>query len=233
MEINIFSRKKLIWLATGLVVVLAAMIFGPGKKISAIDPGIQPHLGEWEVTNLTGFVNYKVKGGSSYCESQNENYYPIIDKDQTFIRFYSSHSDPKLENIPREVYDTLNVMEDVEGLFIFQFSFDHGYDTNAALESFHVPYHHTKVLKGSMWTFEVGLWTEVEAFEEKGPYVLGEIISGSKWGGRRHVKVMGQFKGKDRIEGQWTWDEVTAGPISVPECESRSEGQGTWVAIRK
>lgn len=72
-----------------------------------------------------------------------------------------------------------------------------------------------------------------EKFKKKGPYVLGEIISGNKWGGKRHVKVIGQFKGRERIEGQWYWDEVTAGPANLLECQSRSEGQGTWIAIRK
>lgn len=233
MAVNIFTSKKLLWLAAGCILVLGGLIFGPDKDIPRIDTGIEPHLGEWEVTEVTGFVNLVVKGGSAFCEPKNENYYPIIDNDQTFIRFFSDYADPKLKNIPREVYDTLNVLEDVNGLFIFQFSFDHGYETNAALESFNVPYHHTKVLKGSMWTFEVGLWTEMEEFSEKGPYVLGEIISGNKWGGKNSVKVMGQFKGENRIEGQWVWDGVTAGPANIPECESESHGQGTWIAIRK
>lgn len=232
MDFNIFTSKRVVWLATGLILVVAAVIFGTDKSAPTINSENQPDLGEWTVTEVTGFVNYVVKGGSSWCDAKNENYYPIIDDDQTFIKFVNGNAESKLNNIPREVYDTLNIIDDVKGLFLFQFSFDNGYDTNMTLESFNVPYHYTEVIKG-LWTFEVGLWAEVPELSDDGPYVYGETISGNKWGGKRSVKVVGQIKGENRIEGQWVWDEVTAGPGNIPECEGKSYGSGKWAAIKK
>lgn len=226
------TGKRVIGLAIGLILIASLVVSGPDRNIHTVKSDYQPHLGEWSVIEVTGFINYKVKGGSGYCEPKNENYYPILDDDQTFIKFYINHSEPKLKNIPREVYDTLNVYEEVNGLFIFQFSFDNGYHSNSMLESFNVPYHYTEVLRG-LWTFEVGLWTEAGDSAEKGPYVYGEIIAGNKWGGKSSLAVVGQFKNENRIEGQWEFKENTAGPISVPECEGKSYGSGNWTAVRK
>jgi len=232
MDFNIFTSKKLLWLAAGCILILAGVIFGPDKEIPEIEDENKMDLGGWTVTEVTGFVNYVVKGGSSWCDAKNENFYPIINDDQTFIKFVNGNAEPTLKNIPRDVFDTLNVMDRVKGLFLFQFSFDNGYDTNMTLESFNVPYHYTEVVKG-LWTFEVGLWAEVPEFRGKGPRVYWEIISGNKWGGKRTVVVRGQIKSENRIEGQWIWDEVTAGPGNIPECEGKSYGSGNLVAVRK
>jgi hypothetical protein len=232
MDFTKFKGKRIYWLATGFILVVCAVIFGSDKNIPTINYENQPDLGEWKVTEFTGSINYVVAGGSSYCDKVNENYYPIVDDDQTFIKFFDGSSEPKLKNIPLEVYDTLNLIDDVKGLFIFQFSFDNGYHSNAALESFNVPYHYTEVIRG-LWTFEVGLWTEVVELAEKGPYVYGDIIAGNKWGGKSSLTVTGRFKSENKIEGQWEFSEVTAGPISIPECEGKSYGSGKWVAIKK
>ena len=65
MGVNIFTSKKVLWLAAGCILILAGVIFGPDKEIPEIDAENQADLGEWAVTEVTGFVNYVVKGGSS------------------------------------------------------------------------------------------------------------------------------------------------------------------------
>jgi len=99
------------------------------------------------------------------------------------------------------------------------------------------------LIKG-LWTFEVGYWGNTKELEgtqigklsnayAEGIVAEGEIISGNKWGGRNSLRVVGHFKSDNRIEGFWVWDGNTAGPINIPECTSKLEGSGKWVAEKK
>ena len=45
------------------------------------------------------------------------------------------------------------------------------------------------------------------------------------------MKVVGQIKDKNRIEGQWVWDEVTAEPGNIPECAGKSYSFSASVEI--
>jgi hypothetical protein len=65
----------------------------------------------------------------------------------------------------------------------------------------------------------------------EGIVVYGEIINGNKLGGKRSVKVVGQIKDKNRIEGQWVWDEVTAESGNIPECAGKSYSFSASVEI--
>ena len=249
MNLSTFSGKRIIWLATGFLLVVATILYSFNINTSStVNSKNQPQLGTWKVTEVTGFVNVVVKGGSAWCDAVNENYYPIIDDDQTFIKFIEGSRKPKLKNIPMKVFDTLNMVTNPKGIFIFQFGFDNGYESNAVLESYGVPYHYTELIKG-LWTFEEGIWGNKAEFVYKNEFdggishdknlindeivALGTITSGNKWGGKYTVKVVGHFKGENRIEGQWEWYGVTAGPVNIPECTSKLEGSGNWVAIKK
>jgi len=240
---------KIYGLATVLLLVLVGIIgfIGYQPKAETLVDNFNP-AGTWKVTEVTGFVNETVKGGSAWCDALDENYYPIIDDDQTFIKFIEGSRKPKLKKIPMKVFDTLNMVTNPKGIFIFQFSFDNGYETNAVLESYGVPYHYTELIKG-LWTFEEGIWGNKAEFVYKHELddgishdknlindeivAYGEIISGNKWGGRNSLKVVGHFKSDNRIEGSWIWEGNTAGPINVPGCTSKLEGSGKWVAEKK
>ena len=240
MKILKLKNIKIYGLATVLLLVLVGIIgfIGYQPEADAVD-NFNP-AGTWKVTEVTGSVNEKVKGGSAWCDAKDENYYPIIDDDQTYIKFIDGSKKSKLKNIPRTVYDTLNIMKNEKGIFIFQFSFDNGPESNKVLESYRVPYHYTEIIKG-LWTFEVGYWGNTKELEgtqigklsnayAEGIVAEGEIISGNKWGGRNSLRVVGHLKSDNRIEGFWVWDGNTAGPINIPECTSKLEGSGKWVA---
>lgn len=242
MDLSNLKNIKIFGLVTVLLMILAGIIGFMGYQ-PAPDPvdNFNP-VGKWKVTEITGFINYKVPGGSAWCDAKNENYYPIIDDDQTFIKLLDGSKKPNLKNIPMKVFDTLNMVTNPQGLFIFQFKFDNGYDGNAVLESYRVPYHYTEVIKG-LWTFEIGFWGDTKNLEDEligkysnslgeGIFVYGEISGGNKWGGKATMKVVGSFKGENRIEGWWQLNEITAGPANIPECTAVSEGSGNWVAIK-
>ena len=247
MDLSTFLNGKVYGLVTVLLLVLVGIIGFLGYQPDADPISNYSPKGTWKVIEVTGFVNEKVVGGSAWCDALNENYYPIIDDDQTFIKFIEGSRKPKLKDIPREVYDTLNIITNPLGIFIFQFSFDNGYESNAVLESYGVPYHYTELITG-LWTFEEGIWGNKREFVYKNQLdyskandknfiddelvALGVIISGNKWGGKSTMKVVGSFKGENRIEGWWQWNGITAGPANIPECTSVSEGSGNWVAIK-
>lgn len=199
--------------------------------------------GNWEVTGVTGFIHRQVPGGSAWCDPVDEKIYPILDKDQTFIGFTNEVREPRLKDMPRDTYDTLNRVLNPEGLFLFQFGFDNGPQGNTVLESFGAPYHHTELIMG-LWTFEVGYWGDAEKLESAqtgsldrslGPGIVmeGEVVSGNKWGGKGSFHVTGRLVDEHRIEGSWRFEETTAGPANIPECTSVSYGTGTWVAVQK
>lgn len=249
MGINLFTTKKVLWMAVGFILILGAVIFGPDKGIPEIDSRIKPHLGEWKVTEMTGYVNYEETGEGRFCESKKDRFYPVIDDDLTFIKFLEGSREPTLENIPKEVYDSSDIYKNSKGIFIFQFSFDNGGRTNKGIEPYGVTHHYTEVLKG-LWTFETGYWGDPAELEhvqlgtlnnntlgiDNNIVVIGEVRSGTSGGGKGSFLVTGQFKGEDRIEGQWVAKTVAGswGEIKSPlACPWQENGSGTWVAVRK
>lgn len=189
------------------------------------DPDDASSMGEWEVTEFTGLITDERTGGgiADLCDYYLTSYQPVVGDDQTFILFQDREYDPNLQNVPHEVYDTLNVINE-GGVFIFHFSFDNGYHGNEVLDGSGVQYNYSTLLPGS-WTFAVGVWTD--------DGVEGEIRIGTASGGFSSFGVRGQFVNEDRIEGQWLWEEQTAWSAIPAECNSEAFGEGNWVAIRK
>ena len=227
MNLSTFTGKRIFWLATGFLLVVATILYSFNINTSStVNSKNQPPLGTWKVTEFSGNISSQLDrpGVKLFCDDFTKYYYyPIIDDNKTFIKFLERSRKPRLKNIPREVYDTLNIVHDEKGLFIFQFNFDNGFRSNKILEGFGVQYQYTELIKG-LWSFEVGFWNEQG--------VRGETISGTKWGGKCNFGVVGRFINENRIEGQWTYEAVETLP-GTKNCVSKGEGSGRWVAIKK
>jgi len=111
---------KIYGIAIVLLLVIGGIIsfIGYQPKEEPLVDNFNP-TGTWKVTEVTGFVNVVVKGGSAWCDAVNENYYPIIDDDQTFIKFIEGSRKPKLKNIPIKVFDTLNMVTELKRYIYF------------------------------------------------------------------------------------------------------------------
>lgn len=226
MIIKIFTSKKILWLAAGCILVLAGMIFGTNKKTPEINTRINALTGNWRVTEITGEITSQLQGPAvkHLCDDFTKYVYnPVIGEEKSFIKLLYRKKAPHLKDIPMEVYDTLNVVKDEKGLFIFKFSFDNGFQSNKILEGYGEQYHKTELIKG-LWSFEVGVWTKEG--------VRGESITGTKWGGKGNFGVVGKFINGNRIEGQWSFEETATLPGSK-NCVTKSEGSGNWIAIRE
>ncbi len=226
MGVNIFTSKKLLWLAAGSILILAVLIFGTDAKIPGIVAESQPNLGKWKVTMLDGSIKSKLVGPAVQfmCDDFTEYVFnPVIGDEKTFVKLLYRKKEPHLKDIPMEVYDTLNVVKDEKGLFLFQFGFDNGHHTNKVLEAYGEQYHRTELIKG-LWSFEVGFWNEEG--------VRGESITGTKWGGKSSFTVVGRLVSDQRIEGQWTFEETATLP-GTKNCVTKAHGDGHWVAEKK
>lgn len=190
-----------------------------------IDPGDASSMGKWKVTEFSGSIlNERTGGGDPLlCPYFKETYSPVLGDDQTYIYFQNRTRDPELPKISMDVYDTLNIIYE-GGVFIFHVSFDNGYYGNESLEGSGVQYYYSDFIPGS-WTFSVGFWTEEG--------VHGEIRAGNSSGGFSSFHLKGMFKNDDLIEGQWTWEEITAWSVIPAECTSEAYGTGQWSAVRK
>lgn len=223
MGANIFTSKKVLWLATGSILILAVLIFGTDAKIPEIDTENQPNLGKWKVTMLDGSIKSKLVGPivPLMCDDFTEYIFnPVVDSEETFIKLLYRKKEPHLKDVPMEIYDTLNVMKDEKGLFLFQFSFDNGHHSNKILEGYGEQYHKTELIKG-LWSFEVGIWNKEG--------VRGESITGTKWGGKSSFTVVGRLVNDQRIEGQWIFEETATLP-GTKNCVTKADGEGHWVA---
>jgi hypothetical protein len=186
----------------------------------------QKLLGDWKVTMLDGSIKSKLVGPAVplMCDDFTEYVFkPVVDHEETFIKLLYRKKAHHLKDIPMEVYDTLNVVKDEKGLFLFQFGFDNGYHTNKVLEAYGEQYHRTELIKG-LWSFEVGFWNEEG--------VRGESITGTKWGGKSSFTAVGRFVNDQRIEGQWIFEETATLP-GIKNCVTKAYGDGHWVAEKK
>lgn len=217
------------------------LIAGLGSFIEDGMPGDDIELvnlpGKWEVTRLTGSITIKpLDNNPSWCERGEVTVYPIVDKEETFIRFTNSINTHYETAMPAsEDFNSLEVLmhadsTDMKGLFVFQFSFDNGHHSNSVLEARTVPFEYIEMLKG-LWSATVGYWGKKG--ESSGIFMEGRSVTGTKWGGLGDFKVDGGLVSDNRIEGRWEWTENTAGPFPKLECRTTSSGSGTWVAVKR
>lgn len=200
--------------------------------------------GRWEVTDITGYIHTTVPGGTLWCDKVDTFFIPIVNRERTYISFTNEVQKPKLEKFPSAIIDTMMLVENPEGLFVYQFSFGGSSDiTNDAIEAFMVPYQYIEMIKG-IWSLRVGYWGEVDKLEfskkgiinylpETGIIMIGKNIDATKWGGKNEFSVFGKLVSDSRIEGTWKYEGKDGGPIDIPECFSKSNGFGTWVAVKK
>jgi len=210
------------------IAFLTAVVIISFKEYKPLEGNLiqQKLIGEWKVTSIDGSIKSKLIGPAVQfmCDDFTEYVFnPVVNSEETFIKLVYRKKAPHLKDIPMEVYDTLNVVKDEKGLFIFKFSFDNGFHSNKILEGYGEQYHRTELIKG-LWSFEVGFWNEEG--------VRGESISGTKWGGKSSFLVVGRFINNNRIEGQWSFEETATLPGSK-NCVTKGYGDGHWVAEKK
>ncbi len=238
-------NKKILLLASGIILLLSAIYFWPTQDLPEIDSRLKPDLSEWKVVELTGHVDYVEPGGGKWCKPKTERYSPILDEDLTFIKFLDIGTEPLFKNkLGTADTSSWNETINAKGIFIFQFSFDNGAKTNKGIEPYGVPFHQTEVLKGLM-THEIGYWGDTSELEStqfgtlnkglgNGLVVIGQEISITSGGGKGSFEVVGHFKGEDRIEGRWVLEDVSGdwGALKT-YCPWEANGAGTWTAVRK
>ncbi|WP_445386429.1 hypothetical protein ACT6NV_06425 [Robiginitalea sp. IMCC44478] len=240
------TNKKILLLASGIILLLSVIYFWPGRDVPEIDSGFKPHLGEWKVIEFTGHVNYVAPGSGKWCEPKTERYSPILDEELTFIKFLHIGTEPLFKNkLDSTDAGHWNETINAKGLFIFQFSFDNGEKTNKGLAAYGVPFHETEILKG-LRSMEIGYWGEKSELEGKqfgtlkkddldnGFVVIGQEMGSTSGGGHSSFEVAGHFNGEDRIEGRWVLEDVSGdwGALKT-YCPWEAKGSGTWTAVRK
>ncbi len=228
--------SKVVSSAAGLLLLAAGL--GSFATDSPLEdaPGLHTLPGRWEVTRLTGsYTITPLDTNPSWCEKGEVTIYPIVGNEETFIRFTDSFLINETEHIPEENIASLGLLShllatELQGLFVFQFSFDNGHHSNEVLEAKTIPLEYIEYIKG-LWSATVGYWGKKG--ESSGIFIEGRSVTGTKWGGLGDFRVFGRPVSDNRIEGTWEWTENTAGPFPKMECRTTSKGSGTWVAVRR